>query len=131
MLIPNKPCILIIDDDASILRSFSKIFQRRGFNVTVAQRGQEAIEKLNTNRFDVALVDFCLPDMEGTEIFPLIDASSPKTLKIMLSGKAQMISGNVGADAILGKPINPEGLLSLIDSKLKDRNIENQNMLDA
>jgi CheY-like chemotaxis protein len=121
---PNKPSILIIDDDAAILQVFTRIFQRNGYSVTVAAKGTEAIEKLNGNRFDVALIDFCLPDMEGTELFPLIQHTSPATVKIMLTGKMFGQDLIEGADVLLGKPVNPEKLLSIIDSQLKNRNIE-------
>ena len=120
----NKPSILIIDDDTAILRIFTRIFQKNGYSVTVAARGNEAIEKINGGRFDVALVDFCLPDMEGTELFPLIEHASPDTVKIMWTGKALEQSGMARADALLGKPIQPDKLLSIIDSKLKHRSIE-------
>ncbi len=124
MLIANKPSILIIDDDTAILKTFAKIFQRKGFFVAVAEKGKEAIEKICSNHFDVALIDLCLPDMEGTELFPLIRRTSPNTVKIMLTGKMLMQNSIEGADVLLGKPIAPEELLSLIDSKLKFRNIE-------
>ena len=124
MLIASKPSILIIDDDTAILHTFSRIFQRKGYCVTVAERGREAIEKLNINCFDVALIDMRLPDMEGTELFPLIQKLSPSTLKIMLTGKTLLQDSIDGADALLRKPISPDKLLSIIDSKLKDRTIE-------
>jgi DNA-binding response OmpR family regulator len=60
--------------------------------------------------------------MEGTELLPVIERTSPQTVKIMLSGNC--LHGVVGADALLGKPINPEKLLSIIESKLRDRNLE-------
>jgi DNA-binding NtrC family response regulator len=124
LLVPNKPSILIIDDDTSILQVFQRIFQRRGYQVTVAAKGAEAIEQLSRSHFDVALIDFCLPDMEGTQLFPLIQKTSPSTIKIMLTGKVLKKELAQGADVLVGKPVNPECLLSIIDSKLKDRNIE-------
>ena len=125
MFIPHsKPSILIIDDDAAILRTFSRIFQRNGYCVSVAEGGKEAIEKLRSNSYDVALIDLRLPDMEGTELFPLIQSNSPRTLKIMLTGKMPPGETVEGADALLNKPIQPEQLLSVIDSKLKNKNIE-------
>ena len=124
MFIACKPSILIIDDDPAILHVFSRIFQKNGYCVTVAERGKEAIEKLSINCFDVALIDLRLPDMEGTELFPLIQKLSPKTLKTMLTGKTLLQDSIEGADALLKKPINPDNLLSIIDSKLKNRNIE-------
>jgi CheY-like chemotaxis protein len=124
LFIAGKPSILIIDDDTAILHVFSRIFQRNGYSVTVVERGKEAIEKINSNHYDVTLIDLRLPDMEGTELFPLIQSTSPKTLKIMLTGK--MLSQDIieGADVLLRKPIQPDQLLSVIDSKLKNKNIE-------
>jgi DNA-binding NtrC family response regulator len=124
LFITNKPSILIIDDDLSILRTFSKIFERKGYLVVVASKGAEAIEKLRGRRFDVALVDLCLPDMEGADLFPIIQDNSPSVFKIMLTGRASEQVSNRGADALLGKPIRLDELLSLIDSRLKDRDIE-------
>ena len=124
MFIDSKPSILIIDDDAAILHVFSRIFQRNGYSVTAVERGKEAIEKISSNHYDIALIDLCLADMEGTELFPLIDDISPNTLKIMLTGKTLAQNSVDGADALLEKPIFPDKLLSIIDSKLKNRNIE-------
>ncbi len=124
LFIADKPSILIIDDDTAILHVFSRIFQRKGYCVTVAEKGKDAIEKLSCNHYDVALIDLRLPDMEGTELFPLIQKLSPKTLKIMLTGKTLLQDSIEGADVLLKKPIQPEQLLSVIDSKLKNKNIE-------
>jgi two-component system response regulator HydG len=124
LLNPSHPSILIIDDDLAILRVFTRIFQRKGYSVEVASYGKEAMEKIQGSHFDVALIDFCLPDMEGTNLFPLIQRTSPKTLKIMLTGKILAQKSFSDADALIGKPIQPDQLLSLIDCKLKNRNIE-------
>ena len=123
MLSPIKPSILIVDDDLAILRCFGKIFKRKGYRVTVAARGKEALEKLSVNCFDVALVDWCLPDMEGVELLPVIQSKSPRTLRIMLTGKTHLQNG-VDADVFLGKPVAPDRLLSIIDTELKLREIE-------
>ncbi len=124
MLTAQQPTILIVDDDAAILHTFSRIFQRRGYCVAVAERGKEAIEKISVNHYDIALIDFKLPDMQGTELFPIIEAVSPSTLKIMLTGQIHLEDIIVGADAFIAKPIDPQRLLSIIDTKLKDKDIE-------
>ena len=124
MFIDSKPSILIIDDDAAILHVFSRIFQKNGYSVTAVEKGKEAIEKISNNHYDIALIDLCLADMEGTDLFPLIHDTSPNTLKIMLTGKTLAQDSIDGADALLEKPIFPDKLLSIIDSKLKNRNIE-------
>lgn len=117
----NKSAILLVDDDVSILNVFKRIFESKGYVVTVAEKGKEAIEQLNKRKFDVAVVDFGLPDMEGVKLFPIIQQKWPKTLKIMLTGKTQFAGEVHDVDAFLGKPVNPEKLLSIIDTKLKDK----------
>ncbi|MBE3116374.1 response regulator, partial [Candidatus Bathyarchaeota archaeon] len=60
--------MLIIDDDESILRTFSRILQKNGFSTDTAETGKEAIEKAQTKPYAVALIDVCLPDMNGTNL---------------------------------------------------------------
>ena len=89
----------------------------------MAEAGKDAIE-ISKNHYDIALIDLCLPDMEGTDLFPLIHNSSPSTVKIMLTGKTLLQDSIEGADALVKKPVNPDKLLSIIDCNLKSRNIE-------
>ena len=124
----SKPSILIVDDDTAILRSLTKIFQKKGYNVTVAKEGQKAIEEIGAHSYDVALVDLGLPDMEGDKLFPLINHASPNTLKIMLTGKIELEDTIEGADVFIGKPVAPDRLLSIINAELsrKLKNAENE-----
>ena len=124
MFISGKPSILIVDDDAGILRVFTKIFEKKGYNVTVAEKGKEAVERLNASHYDIALVDLALPDMAGNDLFPLIENASPNALKIMLTGQTFLQGSVEGADFFVGKPVNPEKLLSIIDTELKNKNSE-------
>ncbi len=71
------------------------------------------------------MIDFGLPDMEGTALFPVIQKNSPRTVKIMLTGKTFLQECVVGVDAFVGKPVNPEKLLSIIDTKVRLRDLEN------
>ena len=124
VLVASKPSILIVDDDTVILSVFAKIFQRKGYCVTVAEKGRSAREKLRMKQYDVALIDLVLPDMQGDELFPMIKRSSPKTLKILLTGKIALRNSIKGADVFIEKPVNPGKLLSIIDTKLKNRDSE-------
>ncbi len=119
MLISNKPSILIVDDDLAILSVFRRIFERKGYSVTIAEKGEQAVTKINTKQFDIALIDFVLQDMEGTTLLPIIKKNSPKTLRIMLTGKAIKNEYAKEAQVFLQKPIDPQKLLSIIDTKLK------------
>jgi len=60
--------ILIVDDDSYILRAFSSVLTKKGFEVETSETGKQALEKLKQDSFDLALIDVCLPDMDGTEL---------------------------------------------------------------
>ena len=60
--------ILIVDDDEEILELFKLILEDEGYMVDTAVCGKEAIEKATANDYYLALLDFVLPDIKGTEI---------------------------------------------------------------
>jgi len=117
-----KKSILVVDDDKAILRTFSRILSRCGYEIETAESGHEAIGKARSRRFDMVLLDLRLPDMDGTDI--LVKAREPlqSTAKIIITGFPTLESGVValdeGADAYLTKPVAPQELLTLVDDKL-------------
>ena len=117
--------ILVVDDDKSILRTFTRILQKNGYRIDTAETGQEAMEKAENNHYDLALVDIRLPDIDGTELLAKIKMQLQNTIKIMITGFPSLESGvkalDEGADAYLVKPVKPEDLLMLIKEKLKSR----------
>jgi two-component system response regulator HydG len=118
--------ILVVDDDKSILRTFTRILQKNGYKIDTAETGKEAIEKADTQQYELALVDIRLPDMDGTELLAKIKPQLQNTIKIMITGFPSIESGvkalDEGADAYLVKPVKPEELLMLIKQKLKNKN---------
>ena len=121
----SKKSILVIDDDKSILRTFTRILQKTGCDIDVAETGREAIEKAEKRHYDLALVDVRLPDMDGTDLLAKMKDSMRDTVKIVITGFPSMEVGvkalDEGADAYLVKPVKPEDLLMLIEEKLKCR----------
>jgi DNA-binding response OmpR family regulator len=121
----NKVRILVIDDDKSILRTFTRILQKNGYEIDVAETGKEAIEKSKNAHYDLALIDIRLPDMDGTDLLVKIQQTMRDAIKIMITGFPSLETGvkalDEGADAYLVKPVKPEELLALIDEKLKSK----------
>lgn len=117
--------ILVVDDDKSILRTFTRILQKNGYKIETAETGKEAMEKAENKHYDLTLVDIRLPDMDGTELLAKIKMQLQNTVKIMITGFPSLESGvkalDEGADAYLVKPVKPEDLLMLIKEKLKSR----------
>jgi DNA-binding response OmpR family regulator len=117
--------ILVVDDDKSILRTFTRILQKNGYKIDTAETGREAIERADKKHYDLALVDIRLPDMDGTDLLAKIKKQLKNTIKIMITGFPSLESGvkalDEGADAYLVKPVKPEELLMLIKEKLKSK----------
>ena len=117
--------ILVVDDDKSILRTFTRILQKNGYKIDTAETGREAIERADKKHYDLALVDIRLPDMDGTDLLVKIRKQLKNTIKIMITGFPSLESGvkalDEGADAYLVKPVKPEELLMLIREKLKSQ----------
>lgn len=116
--------ILVVDDDKSILRTFSRILQKNGYEIDTAETGKEAIEKANSRHYALALVDFKLPDIDGPDLLAKMKRPLQNTIKIMITGFPSLESGikalDQGADAYLVKPVKPEELLMLIQEKLNN-----------
>src|SRR3990172_4584841 len=112
----NLKTVLVVDDDRSILRTFSRILQRAGYTTETAENGKEALDKIQSRSYDAALIDVVLGDSNGLDLLPRIGESSPKTVKIMITGtdssekKTEAFAN--GADAYLTKPVDPVALLT-------------------
>ena len=119
----NKASILIVDDNEGILETLSAILEEKGYDTDTAKNGREAIEKSKKNFYDLALLDIKLPDMEGTKLLTEMKETKPKMVKIMMTGYASLQNAvealNLGADAYITKPLDPENLLKIVNEKLK------------
>jgi len=126
----RKKKILVIDDDKSVLRTFTLILKKDDYEVDTAETGKEALEKAEVGKYDATLIDVRLPDMDGTNLLPKLQKSLPDAVKIIITGFPTLETGikslDVGADAYLVKPVRPEDLLILIKEKIKNKreNIE-------
>jgi two-component system response regulator PilR (NtrC family) len=128
--------ILIVDDDPMIRLTVSMILKHEGYLVDAAENGKEAISKSEGNYYNLALVDIRLPDMEGTKLLSLLEETSPKMVKIIMTGfptvgnAIDAITNRV--DSYLTKPMNPEKILETIREELskqeKEKEFAEENM---
>lgn len=116
--------ILLVDDDRDSLATFETILSDKGYSVETAETGAQAIEKSEEKKFDLALIDITLPDIEGTQLLTTLGSSS-EMRKIIITGKATLGNAidalNLGADAYLMKPVEPENLLKVIEVQLREK----------
>jgi len=124
----GKIRILIIDDEESIRIATAAILEEEGYTVDTAANGKEAIEKSNANLYNAAIIDYRLPDMEGTDLLTALKETTPRMVKIMVTGYPSLqnavTSVNKRADAFLMKPVGIETLLSTIRDLLRKQEQE-------
>lgn len=115
--------ILIVDDDENILKTFSTALRDAGYEVNTAENGREAIEKTRATFYNLAIIDIRLPDMEGTELLTTLVETTPKMVKIIITGYATLQNAveavNKGADGYVIKPANMADLLTKIKQQLE------------
>jgi DNA-binding NtrC family response regulator len=119
----NGHKILVVDDDESIRSTVKAILEEEGYQVDLASTGQEAIQKTKENKYNVALLDIRLPDIEGVELLGLLKEGIPRIRKIMVTGypsiQNSVAAVNKRADAYLIKPVDPDNLLAVVEEQIK------------
>lgn len=116
--------ILIVDDDQDILASLSDILTDEGFETDLAVDGDAALAKIRNVgpdqkcRFDLCLLDFCMPGMNGAELYQRIRVQNPELRAIMItafrgSEEAERALA-AGTWKVLHKPVDVKLLLKLI-----------------
>ena len=115
--------VLVVDDDAGIRKTLSKILEKEGYLVETVENGMEAIKASNKRFFNVALIDIRLPDIEGTRLLERLKEHEPKMVKIIITGYASLQNAieavNKGADGYVLKPFDATELLAMIEKHLE------------
>ena len=121
----NSSKILLIDDDEIILETLALVLEEEGYIVDKAENGKEAIEKTQNNFYNLAIIDWRLPDIEGTKLLGKLQDTLPKMAKIMLTGYPSMTNAvdavNNRADAFFSKPVDFEALFDKIRVLLREQ----------
>ncbi len=119
--------ILVVDDDILVLEALDELLTASGYVVRVAARGQEALEMLDKERFDLLILDVVMPKMTGLDLCRDVrkrDDEMSKVKIIMLTAKTEekdtRIEEKYGCDLYLTKPIDPGRLKELIRETLED-----------
>ena len=115
--------ILIIDDEESIRELCKEFLEEEGYKVTLAVDGQDGLDKMSYDDFDLYLVDMVMPRLDGLETMKRIKKMQPLAVIIITTGYSS-IEGAVkavhaGAFQYLSKPINAEELLEAVKKGLQ------------
>jgi DNA-binding NtrC family response regulator len=115
--------VLVVDDDAVIRKTLSRILKTKGYYVLTGETGKQAIAASKKRFFNVALIDVRLQDMEGTALIDKLKETEPRMIRIIVTGYPSMDSAieavNRNADGYLVKPIDVHELLAMIEKQLR------------
>ena len=116
--------ILIVDDEQELVKAVQIRLQQAGYETLVAHDGQEGLEKAKKEKPDLIILDLMLPKMDGYKVCGLlkIDSRFSKIPIIIFTAKAReedkKMGQEVGANAYITKPFDPQALLSKIKELL-------------
>jgi len=118
--------ILVVDDDILVVEALEELLKSSGYEVRVAMRGQEALEILEKERFDLLILDVVMPKMTGFDLCCEVrkrDDEMSRVKIIMLTAKTDARNAEAreecGCDLYLTKPIDPDRLKELIRNTLE------------
>ena len=115
--------ILVVDDDVGLRRVLKTVLEEEGYIVDVAGSGEEAIKKSNIAYYNVAFIDIRLPDMMGTRLLTELRETTPRMIKIVITGFPSVENAikavNQRADAYILKPFNIEKILKIVKNHLE------------
>jgi len=106
--------VLVVDDEKTVCNSCKKILTQEGYNVDTALSGEEALNKVKGNGFDVVIADWKMPEIDGMEVIRRIKRDNPNVIVIMITGYPSVESSikaiRSGVSDYVAKPFTPEEL---------------------
>ncbi len=124
--------ILFVDDEENVLKAMCRIFRRENYTLLTANSGVEALELLQKEPVHVVISDHQMPGMTGADLLRKIKALYPQTIRIMLTGHADVnaIMGAVNEGAVykfITKPWNDEDLRLTVSLALEQYDLIQEN----
>ncbi len=119
--------VLIVDDEPNIVVSLEFLMRQEGYEVEIANDGEEALESLVSFRPDLVLLDVMMPRLSGFDVLQRIRTHSelPNPVVIMLTAKGREAEAErgraLGADRYITKPFSTQELVAVVHEVLDTR----------
>ena len=119
--------ILVVDDDPVVGKSIGRVLGNKGYAVISAQSGEEALSKLESEKYDVVFTDIKMPGMSGLEVAERVKASQPWLPVVIVTGYGtdayEARAAAAGVSGFLRKPLSPEMIEGSTDKALRERDV--------
>lgn len=104
--------VLVVDDDPVVGKSFDRVLSGKGYAVITARNGEEALNKLRSETYDVVFTDIKMPGMNGLEVAERLKETQPWLPVVIVTGYGtdanQARAKAAGVSGFLHKPLSPE-----------------------
>lgn len=113
--------ILVVDDEEILANTFSEVLESLGYHVTVFHSPNDCIAQTanSTNTFDIALLDYLMPEKNGVQLAEELRASNPNLITILITGTTELAENDEGfkanIDLTLRKPLRIQDLANTIE----------------
>ena len=125
-----NPDILIVDDEENVRFFLKEVMKREGYNVTLAENGLTAIDKIKGGRYDIVLLDLRMPDINGMKVLEEIEKIDPSIIVIIITahGTKQIAYDAIrkGAYDYFSKPVDIDELRIVIKRAVDKLSLEKE-----
>jgi len=124
--------IHLIDDEPIIHDVLGQLLETEGYQVEISSSGEEALSKMQEQKYDLILLDLLMPGMDGLEVLKSIKKIDPESLVIIITAYASVESAlaamKMGAYDYIQKPFKNDELLMTISRALEHRRLQEENV---
>ncbi|WP_230470251.1 sigma-54-dependent transcriptional regulator [Lujinxingia vulgaris] len=123
--------LLLVDDEVAHLKTLERLFLKEGYQVATATGGQQALDLLREQRFELVLTDLMMPDIDGMDLLKLVQALQPQAEVILMTAFGTVeraVQGmKEGAYDFVPKPIKRATILKAVRQALERQALVEEN----
>ncbi|HAS55644.1 MAG: Fis family transcriptional regulator [Nitrospirae bacterium GWC2_57_13] len=125
--------ILVVDDEKSMRDFLSIMLRKTGYDVSIAENGEEALARMQSEIFDLVISDVKMPDIDGIAVLKQVKDISPETIVIMITAFATTETAieamKLGAYDYITKPFKVDEIKLIIQKALERHHLKKENIL--
>lgn len=118
----TRPLVVCVDDEKPVLAALARLLRREPYDVHVTDDPEDALERVRSRPVSLLIADYRMPTISGTSLLQMVKATSPGTIRIMLTGYPEdawiRAAEQQGLMRICTKPWDDAALKSLIRETL-------------
>lgn len=131
--VADRPRLLLVDDEANILAALRRLLRSEGYDIVTAGSGAEGLKVLEQRDIDLIISDMRMPEMDGAQFLGHVAADWPDTIRILLTGYADMASTVQAVNEghiyhYLTKPWNDHELLVTIRNAIEKKALRDERL---